>query len=805
MPKLRGLCVMMDWKKKSLIMLAIVGMGIHGQMVFAADHTDHPLELSHEEYLNQAMTKKTGEKEFKIDSYDHIKWNDHETTSNYKGIINATGANTYTVLTKKLEMDSDALYGNAIRMDDPHPEGDTVINLGQKNNEIGDLDITCASRETFIGKVQLDGTDQKLNVYAGNFSFKMRPTTDEFWNYTALIAHGVGNTVNINASSKMDLEGDIGCAYVYSRYCTRPFENAQKNSIQINQDLPADATPALTIQGNIYSFNKMAGLSDKSPDSNNIIKINFDGQNSSFTGKVTDYYGDQNGSLVNGAIVSSRADASSTIDSLKNAETIAQYLKKHAAQQGTHLTFTKGASWRMTNDSKLVDLNAHSGALIDLRYSNISAPQSGKIGPHFQKLEVYHDFHGDGAVVQMNIQGNTEPDENKDNNNNSDRLVVYGTHDGTTLVDVSPLGEDISKAKGTVLAQVAREKGSFQANETEDALFWSKYDLDKVVTPNFTNWQIGDRKIIPKPTNTVSVSTLLSTVSASYDTWRNDADTLMKRMGELRLNGKEENGIWVRTKGTEFGRHGGNGVYTNRQHTYQIGYDHVTKQNEKETVYTGMAAQYGKGSLDFEHGTGTMKSSGLSAYQTHEGKSGHYLDLVYQYNRYTNDFHVKDSAGRAINGKYGNNAMALSAEYGKKNQLKHGWYVEPQSELTLGYMWGHDFTTSNRVQVTQKNMTALIGRLGFHIGREIHHKASFYLKASINHDFLGNYDIHMTDLVNKDTFHAHDDFGSSWFEYGVGCNVKFNKNSYLYFDLERAVGGEYKKNWDWNAGIRWNF
>ena len=457
----------------------------------------------------------------------------------------------------------------------------------------------------------------------------------------------------------------------------------------------------------------------------------------------------------------------------------------------------------MTDNSMMVDLKANSGAVIDLGYKGGTTAKETDTNPHFQKLEVYHDFHGDGAIVKMNIQGNVEPDVNKNNNNNSDRLIVYGTHDGTTLLDVHPLSNDVSKAKGTVLAQVANEQGSFEAKKEENSLLWKKYDLDKETDGSFTNWLIGDKKVLPLATTTVS--TLLSTVTAGYDTWRNDADTLMKRMGELRLNGQGENGIWARTKETEFGRHGGNGIYTNRQNTYQVGYDHVTKHDAKETVYTGMAAQYGRGSLDFAHGTGTMKSRGLSVYQTHERNSGHYLDLVYQYNRYTNDFHVKDSTEKDINGKYGNNAMALSAEYGKKNQLRHGWYVEPQSELTLGYMWGHNFTTSNQVLLKQKNMTALIGRLGLNLGREIHNKASFYLKASINHDFLGNYDVHMTDLINKDTMRIHDDFGSSWFDYGLGCNVKLNQACYLYLDMERAVGGEYKKNWDWDAGIRWSF
>lgn len=63
---------------------------------------------------------------------------------------------------------------------------------------------------------------------------------------------------------------------------------------------------------------------------------------------------------------------------------------------------------------------------------------------------------------------------------------------------------------------------------------------------------------------TTSVSTLLSTIMAGYDTWRNDMDKLNERMGELRVSGTQTEGIWARIKGCQFGRHGGNGDYTKR-------------------------------------------------------------------------------------------------------------------------------------------------------------------------------------------------------------------------------------------------
>ena len=421
-------------------------------------------------------------------------------------------------------------------------------------------------------------------------------------------------------------------------------------------------------------------------------------------------------------------------------------------------------------------------------------------------------------------------------NTDNQHLFVQNLEGTHTLKLNNTSSSDISGAEGNVLV-TANGSGKLIAPASEGSLYWTKYELatnesetknEKTGEKYQTDWYLKTTTKTPikpdepsdpsKPSDpsepskpstpphyTTSVSTLLSTITAGYDTWRSDTDKLNERLGELRLNGKAAEGVWVRTKGSQFGRHGGNGSYTNQQHTYQLGYDAVTSQNAQQTTYTGFAAEYGKGNLSFDRGTGTMKSAGLGLYQTQLRESGHYLDFVYKFDKYKNDFHVADTAGNPISGKYSNNAMSLSAEYGRQNALKHGWYIEPQAELTLGYMWGNDFTTSNSIRVEQKNMPALIGRLGLNIGRSVSDKVNFYVKANINHDFLGKYDLQMTDLTNGDRLNASDKFASSWFDYGAGFTVRTSNNSYAYFDIERAVGGEYKKNWDWNVGLRLSF
>jgi outer membrane autotransporter protein len=49
------------------------------------------------------------------------------------------------------------------------------------------------------------------------------------------------------------------------------------------------------------------------------------------------------------------------------------------------------------------------------------------------------------------------------------------------------------------------------------------------------------------------------------------------------------------------------------------------------------------------------------------------------------------------------------------------------------------------------------------------------------------------------------DYSDTWFEVGIGTNIKLSKASYFYGDIERSFGGEIEKKWQINAGVRFEF
>lgn len=466
------------------------------------------------------------------------------------------------------------------------------------------------------------------------------------------------------------------------------------------------------------------------------------------------------------------------------------------------LTVENGAKWINVQDaddadSKLTTLTMN-GGMVDMT----DTAYTDTVRHPFQKIYVNKTFDGNGGGFRMDIDASTHTD-------NSDRVYV-GTHTGTHSIWLNNVNADniTDGAEGTVLVSVKDEQGKFIAEDSEGTLYWNKYTLDNKINYKSdyrTDWYLAAVDTVdPGEKPTTSVETALSAGSLNYFMWR-DSDKLMRRMGDLRHNGEEEKGLWFRMKGTEMSYDGSAFGFKDKYLLYQLGYDKLAEKDERRTRYEGIAFSYGDGESSYHRGSGDNDSYDLSLYRTDMRSKGHYLDLVLKGSRLSNDFHAFDTEGRKISGSNDNWGLSVSAEYGRKKVLDdNGWYIEPQTQLTFGYLWGDDYTLSNGVRVEQDGMTSLVGRAGFNLGRDIDEKTNVYVKLNVLHEFLGDYDFHMSDAAGN-RLRYDGDFGDTWLEYGIGAAIRVDDDTHIYFDYERSTGGDFRTNWSWNAGIRWNF
>ena len=463
---------------------------------------------------------------------------------------------------------------------------------------------------------------------------------------------------------------------------------------------------------------------------------------------------------------------------------------RDAGNKGIHLTLNDGSVWNDFDYDSTIQVLDTSKAKVDM--------QDDK----FKRLSI-GTLKGDKSTFNMDIDAGI-------NTNNSDRLYIAGTHTGNHYITLNNVNADgnTDGAAGTVLVSVKDEQGKFLANDKESSLYWYKYTLDHrdSTTDGYnTDWYLKGVEIIPayplnpaNPRPTTSVDAVDATQRLAFANWVED-DKLMQRMGDLRHETNNEEGVWVRVKG---GKYSGDG-FSNRHTMYQLGYDDVVKENEKLKRYQGVAFAYDDGKNSFNRGSGKLKAQSIGFYNTDLRNKGHYLDVVFKIYDADSDFTVFDSEGKKITGAFDNTGISLSAEYGRKKYIDEHWSVEPQAQLTLGYLGGARYTTSNGIHVSQSDPNSVLGRIGCNFMYDMDEKNTVYLKANWLHQFAGNYGVTLTngnDSLRIDN-HDHD----TWFEYGLGFACMTGKNNHLYADVERSTGGSLRKNWQWNAGMFWTF
>ncbi|NJE34026.1 autotransporter outer membrane beta-barrel domain-containing protein [Megasphaera sp. SW808] len=275
--------------------------------------------------------------------------------------------------------------------------------------------------------------------------------------------------------------------------------------------------------------------------------------------------------------------------------------------------------------------------------------------------------------------------------------------------------------------------------------------------------------------------------------WRQEDSTLSQRLGDLRESDGGQ-GIWVRMSRGEFNY---DSQYENQYNFFQLGYDWA-----RGNWHYGAAVSHNDGETTYAQGMGENRSTSLSLYGTWLGRNGHYADIVLKQGRLSNDFDIYTEAGHT-HGDYDMWGTSLSGEYGRKIDLKDGWYVTPQAQMTLMRIGGEDFTTNNGIHVRQDSLESAVGRVGFEVGKAFDKKGSIYAKASLLHDFAGSADTYLS-LKGLSNSYSQD-IGDTWWEAGLGFNYKVNDSSYLYADVVKTFGGDVETPWQWNVGMRWAF
>lgn len=453
----------------------------------------------------------------------------------------------------------------------------------------------------------------------------------------------------------------------------------------------------------------------------------------------------------------------------------------------TDLSFDNASQWFMTADSEATTLENKNGSVIDMRAG------ADKLG--------VRDYKGTGGSFILDTDLASEV--------NGDKVYIKTADAGTTYVSVKDVSlvnnTQVTGVKNLLVITDDSKTAVFVGKELNNGGLWD-------VTPTIKKGSealdaIGnavgteDQWYLTKIEKAVNDDTevLLEGVDNSYALWRNTNDTLRKRLGDLRYrtNEMDGDGLWARYVGGKFG----NGNFDGNYNLFQLGYDKA--DNEKSTY--GFAIDRGTGKASYSSGMGKDKLLSGSLYGTWYGEKGNYTDIVARIGQFSTD--IKSYGEYPDKADYKSRAYSLSVEYGKtiKISKERGTFIEPQVQLILGREGSTHYTTDRGSEVYASGINSFIGRVGLVGGQKDRDgKRDFYIKASLLHEFAAERDIYMQ-AANGETLAISKDYGDTWFELGLGTNIKLSKSSQFYGDIERSFGADIQKKWQINAGVRFEF
>jgi outer membrane autotransporter protein len=320
-----------------------------------------------------------------------------------------------------------------------------------------------------------------------------------------------------------------------------------------------------------------------------------------------------------------------------------------------------------------------------------------------------------------------------------------------------------------------------------------------------------------------------------------DMDTLIERMGELRLQtqaapaptitipsgiskegGKEVvtppppvapphgGGVWFRGFGS--GSHIDDQVSRSFHQNlggFQIGADKclVTRYGD---LYLGGFLGYFYAHRDFQNqpfnqdSTGTTNAFSVGAYGTLINPSGFYADLVVKYTQLWNDFDAPNvlsslGLGPSSTADYSIPTFGASLEIGKRWDFGH-FFLEPQGQIEGAWAGGADYTVSNGLRVSADSQTSLRGRLGVRAGYDFGWGPKAfepYAKVSVINEFLGG------DRITTDQTSFFPTLSGVGIQAAAGLTARLTNSIYLYGEYDYANSDKIRIPWAVDAGLRW--
>lgn len=409
-------------------------------------------------------------------------------------------------------------------------------------------------------------------------------------------------------------------------------------------------------------------------------------------------------------------------------------------------------------------------------------------------LKVDGDLNGDGNYyIQTQVEGLK-----------GDLIVVSGAVNSDNTLFIKDSGsEPIGTEKLTVVQSGATGTGNFALNGNTVDIGAFRYGLQK----DDNNWNLYSTGKTPSGDTSKNLSKganiAVGLHSANASMWEEELGTLMNRMGDLRLDGNREGGVWIRQLSHDIhASPDSSRSYKQHYNGTQLGIDKATDFN-KGVYYLGVMTGLSRSHLNFkEASSGSISAQTFGLYATALFDNGYYVDIVAKYGHMKTKSKYYSNVGEKVEGKYSTDAMGLSIEGGKRFTFENNWFIEPQLQLTRSHLYGENYAFDNGLQVKSYAMNLFNGRVGVTTGTKI------ILDEIIIEPYLEMSHIQeLTDTGHVDVNNNHldsDQIGTRQ-HYGFGVNMNIKSQHNLFINGSYENGEKMEQPWGVKAGYQFRF
>lgn len=441
----------------------------------------------------------------------------------------------------------------------------------------------------------------------------------------------------------------------------------------------------------------------------------------------------------------------------------------------------------------LVDLNGES----DLKVSNLDSAETIELADDVNKISV------DASTVTFE-QG-------------TDKALNINELSAAKGSDVDIKLHRVGSAEDKVLTIVDVTEGSvdvgYTGNVSDDLLggkvsqgnlfYGVSIDEDQPDSVTVDQGLMGDEMVLTMDANGNIVSRVTRTndlLRSAQDLaitnalmWRSQLTNLSDRMGTLRT-APETAGVWARYNN---GRLDGMGI-EHDYNTVELGVDKRIADN----VTIGFSFDYTKGDTDLSAGSSDNNTYTVGFYGSYFNESGCFLDTMLKIGRIDADYDFRTSAGKE-SADYMLTGAIFGIETGHRWNIQN-YFIEPQVQLTYSHLRAENYTSSIGRDVKFDDMSSLIGRVGVMAGMQFaENRGSAYVKASYNHDFLG--DVEGNYEFNGSVRTFDDELDDNWGEVSLGASYQVTDSVNTFVDVGTGFGGDIDQKWRVNLGARYVF